>query len=91
MLSSDDYVKLSPHPWLPILHLDMKSENVMLLQSNEDYPSYPKPVLGDFDLSRVNDDEFKNQLTDAKGPRFSGTDGWHPPVCKDVPARLACP
>ncbi|KAF2631438.1 kinase-like protein [Macroventuria anomochaeta] len=79
MPSSGDDEKLPSDPWMPILHLDIKSENVMLLKSNQDYPSYPKPVLGDFDLSCVNNDQLKNQLTDVKGPRFVGTPGWHPP------------
>lgn len=65
---------------MPILHLDIKSDNVMLLKENKDYPSYPKPVLGDFNLSHLNNDEFQEQLTSAEGPRFAGTSGWHPPV-----------
>ena len=56
----------------------------MLLAKNKDYSSYPKPVLGDFDLSRMNDSALQDQLTNARGPRFVGTPSWHPPVSKPV-------
>jgi serine/threonine protein kinase len=78
--NSGDYIAIASDPWVPILHLDIKPDNIMLLKANDDYPSYPKPVLGDFDLSCVNDGEFKKQFTNALGPRFAGTSGCLPPV-----------
>lgn len=61
----------------------------MLLKENAEYPSYPKPVLGDFSLSYTNDHDFQNRLTLLDGPRFGGTTGWQPPVSVLVCSQLS--
>jgi serine/threonine protein kinase len=85
-----DFQDLTSEPWVPILHLDIKSDNVMLLKENKEYPSYPKPVLGDFNLSHVNNSDFQDRLSSVDGPRFDGTDGWQPPVSVLAGGLLSC-
>lgn len=67
-----------------MLHLDIKTENVFLETKNTDYPAYPKPVLADFGLSCQATDKVVDLQHSGSEPadchRFTGTDGWFPPV-----------
>ena len=77
--------ELPSGPWKPIMHFDLKPNNVLLeVENTGDYPEYPKPVLADFGVSCVgNDDVLDLAQTDGPpegAPRFSGTLGWFPPV-----------
>lgn len=36
--ASGDYERLPSDPWVPILHLDMKCDNITLLAENNGYP-----------------------------------------------------
>jgi serine/threonine protein kinase len=70
---------------MAILHLDIKTQNIFLETDNADYAGYPKPVLGDFGISRqgnpdVVDGLRPNEPAFESHARFAGTDGWHPPV-----------
>lgn len=81
------YTALASDPWIPIFHLDFKSDNVFLESENNEYPEYPKPVLGDFGISRQGTEDVValKHSKDLKGPhnsepRFLGTDRWRSPV-----------
>ncbi|KAJ8116373.1 hypothetical protein OPT61_g2181 [Boeremia exigua] len=91
--ASEKYKPMSVDPWVPILHLDIKLDNVFLEYNSTDYPAYPKPVLADFGVSCRGtaeniDPKHSNVILNA--PRFAGTEGWHPPeryakVVRDKP------
>jgi serine/threonine protein kinase len=77
--------ELPSEPWIPIMHFDLKPNNVFLEVGNtSDYPEYPKPVLGDFGISyRGTEAVLDLEKTDGPrelSPRFGGTLGWLPPV-----------
>lgn len=82
--ASDEYLTGPVYPWVPMLHLDIKTENVFLETKNTDYPAYPKPVLADFGLSCQATDKVVDLQHSGSEPadchRFTGTDGWFPPV-----------
>ncbi|ORY08052.1 kinase-like domain-containing protein [Clohesyomyces aquaticus] len=71
--------------WKPIIHKDMKDENVFLGSPEKPCRSYPRPLLADFGLSmdRSNVEYWlENEGPDVfkkGGGMFAGTLGWHPP------------
>jgi serine/threonine protein kinase len=77
--------ELPSEPWRPIMHFDLKPNNVLLEVGNtSDYPEYPKPVLADFGISYQGTGAVLDlNQTDGprdRAPRFGGTLGWLPPV-----------
>ena len=78
MPDSGDYDIGSSVPWKPILHLDIKNANIFLDKINEEYASYPKPLLADFDISIIE----PLHADDLHFARNCGTRGWRPPVSK---------
>ncbi|KAH6643789.1 kinase-like domain-containing protein [Boeremia exigua] len=79
----DEYGSVLTESWTPILHLDIKTGNVLLETNNAEYPAYPKPVLADFGLSCPATEEVidlnHTDNTPKHMARFAGTDGWKPP------------
>ena len=69
---------------MPILHLDIKAENVLLETNNSVYPVYPKPVLTDFGVSHLGTEDIIDtkhyKVVTKHVKRFAGTPGWVPPV-----------
>ncbi|KAL6710603.1 hypothetical protein ACN47E_008651 [Coniothyrium glycines] len=61
--------------WKPLVHSDIKSENIFLCANNTSYPAYPKVVLSDFD--HVVDEGALNTDDDQRWNR--GTVGWQAP------------
>lgn len=82
--ASDESLAPLVIPWVPILHLDIKTQNVLLEAENPEYSAYPKPVLADFGISCQATAEVIDLnhagSEPAHCPRFAGTSGWHPPV-----------
>jgi len=75
-LENEDLVRKQPtidkEPWEPLIHGDIKSQNIFCCDGNEKYPSYPRAVLADFDTAH-----YKK---DAETWRWVGTRGWQSPV-----------
>lgn len=64
--------------WEPLMHSDIKLENVFCCHDNTTYPSYPRPVLADFDIAQATKDGVDE--TD----RYVGTSTWQPPVSRRI-------
>ncbi|KAF1848772.1 uncharacterized protein K460DRAFT_375557 [Cucurbitaria berberidis CBS 394.84] len=65
--------------WQPILHLDIKSGNVLLASPDPTYKSYRQPVLTDFDCStRLSNNPIKRK-EQMKNARGYGTRCWQAP------------
>ncbi|KAH9861389.1 hypothetical protein J1614_011135 [Plenodomus biglobosus] len=65
----------TPRPdsnWAPILHNDIKDLNIMIVEGNAKYPTYPRILLFDFGLSKVQNSNGLHETVD-------GTIRWTPP------------
>ncbi|KAH5093731.1 hypothetical protein HBI73_126440 [Parastagonospora nodorum] len=60
---------LDSNRWDPLLHSDIKHHNIFCCDDNTIYPSYPRPVLADFDIVQ----------SSSNISRHSGTPGWQAP------------
>jgi len=65
-------VEATDKPWQPLLHSDIKPKNIFCCEDNQSYPSYPRTVLSDFDLT--------HETKSANEWRFSETPDMQPPV-----------
>lgn len=65
--------------WEPIVHRDLKYDNVFLDIPNSDvYPSYPRAVVGDFGLSVMTADDTNDAMNPYGYNGGDGTSGWRP-------------
>lgn len=71
----------SPNVWGPIVHRDIKPDNIFLGDADPAYKFYRRPLLADFGLSFTLD-EYDEELQgqDVGDTRKVGTAGWQPPV-----------
>ncbi|KAH9869802.1 hypothetical protein IAQ61_007015 [Plenodomus lingam] len=51
--------------WAPILHNDIKDINIMIVEGNDKYPTYPRVLLFDFGLSRVKESDREHEALDG--------------------------
>jgi serine/threonine protein kinase len=57
--------------WEPLLHSDIKPQNIFCCDENRKYASYPRPVLSDFDLSPRRDN--RRQLAISRNSRVASS------------------
>lgn len=65
--------------WLPILHLDIKPDNVFLGGADSKYPSYKRPLLADFDIAVRSEPNPKKREQQYDRARGHGLSGWQAP------------
>ena len=67
--------------WRAILHHDIKDENIFLGDQDPLYPTYKRPLLGDFDCT---------YYLDEPPPRHYGTRDYLSPVSREYSPAITC-
>lgn len=76
-LSNQDLRHTYPH-WEPVVHRDIKVQNVVLSTSTEQYPAFKTPKLIDFGLA------IRTQTHGTAGKMEMGTPAFMAPVCAAI-------